>query len=50
MRDAAYITVPLLVRFNWLLCRMLGHDWYECDPECCGLTLCFRCGTVKPDA
>lgn len=27
-----------------LVCGLLGHDWYECDPEtCCGESWCWRC-------
>ncbi len=37
-------------RFAWhaIFCRLLGHDWYECEPECCGQTVCYRCAEVKP--
>lgn len=31
-----------------LVCGLLGHDWYECEPECCGESWCWRCEAPKP--
>jgi hypothetical protein len=30
-----------------LLCVFGFHAFYECDPECCGTTLCLWCSKEK---
>lgn len=35
---------------GWLIrlrCHVLGHRWWECEPECCGRTYCERCAGIK---
>lgn len=35
--------------FIELRCHILGHKWWPCDPECCGMWWCERCETNLPD-
>jgi hypothetical protein len=36
-----------MILLRRLLCTLGFHVLYECEPECCGQTLCVWCGKVE---